>query len=97
MLLEISKEAKSMVNEYELKHGNENSIKQIVTLGSGANMPGLASYLTNSIRLPVRNIHPWHYLSFKHLQPPSNSDKPMYSTAAGLSMATEKEAFSFFD
>jgi len=57
-------------------------------------MPGLSDYLTNELRLPVRHNDPWQYLDYKGLQPPSDADKPMYTTVAGLSLVNPEEVFS---
>ena len=93
ILAEVIKEIGRMDRYYEDRYGNSRPISQIVTLGGGANMPGLSDYLTNSIRLPVRHTDPWHFISFKGLQPPSDADKPMYATVAGLALANPKEVF----
>ncbi len=93
ILAEVIKEINRMNRYYEERYGNSRPIGQIITLGGGANMPGLSDYLTNSIRLPVRHTDPWHFISFKGLQPPSNADKPMYATVAGLALVNPKEVF----
>ncbi len=93
ILAEVIKEINRMNRYYEERYGNSRPIGQIITLGGGANMPGLSDYLTNSIRLPVRHTDPWHFISFKGLQPPSDADKPMYATVAGLALANPKETF----
>lgn len=93
ILNEVIKEIERMIRYYEERYGNSRPIGQIITLGGGANMPGLSDYLTNSIRLPVRHTDPWHFISFKGLQPPNDADKPMYATVAGLALAKPKEVF----
>lgn len=92
-LQQIVKEIRRMMRYYEERYGTERPISQIITLGGGANMPGLSEYLTNALRLPVRHTDPWQYFNFKGLQPPSDADKPMYATVAGLCLAPPKEAF----
>lgn len=92
-LQQIIKEIQRMVRYYEERYGSERPIQQIVALGGGANMPGLSEYMTEAMRLAVRPIDPWKYLSHKGLQPPSDADKPMYATVAGLSLARPKEIF----
>ncbi len=93
ILNEVIKEIERMARYYEERYGNSRKIGQIITLGGGANMPGLSEYLTNSIRLPVRHTDPWHFINFKGLQPPNDADKPMYATVAGLALANPKEVF----
>jgi type IV pilus assembly protein PilM len=93
-LEQLVKEIQRMLRYYEERYGNKQPIKQVITLGGGANMPGLSEYLTQALRLAVRHVDPWHYLSFKHLQPPSPADKPMYATVAGLALTDPEQVFS---
>lgn len=92
-LNEIVKEIRRVLRYYEERYGTSRPVGQIVTLGGGANMPGLSDYLTSALRLPARHTNPWQYLDYKGLQPPSDADKPMYATVAGLSLARSKEVF----
>ncbi len=92
-LQQIVKEIRRMVRYYEERYGSERPINQIITLGGGANMPGLSDYLTETLRLAVRHSDPWQYIDYKGLQPPSSADRPMYSTVAGLSLAQPSEVF----
>ena len=93
-LQQIVKEIRRMMRYYEERFGTERPVGQIITLGGGANMPGLSDYLTNALRLAVRHNDPWQYLNYKGLQPPSAADKPMYTTVAGLSLARPREVFA---
>ena len=88
---DLIKEIRRMMRYHEERYGAERPIQQIITLGGGANMPGLSDYLTNMLRLAVRHTNPWHYLTYKGLQPPSEADKPMYATVAGLCLANPKK------
>jgi type IV pilus assembly protein PilM len=92
-LKQYVKEIHRMMRYYEERYGNKKPITQLVTLGGGANMPGLSEYMTNDMRIAVRHVDPWQYLNFKGLQPPSSADKPMYATVAGLSLAKPKQVF----
>lgn len=92
-LQQIVKEIRRMMRYYEERYGTERPIGQIITLGGGANMPGLSEYLTETLRLPVRHTSPWQYFNYKGLQPPSDADKPMYATVAGLSLVPSREIF----
>lgn len=92
-LQQIVKEISRMIRYYEERYGNDRPIKQIVTLGGGANMPGLSEYLTEAMRLAVRHADPWNYIECPDLQPPSVADRPMYATVAGLSLVKPKEVF----
>ena len=93
-LKEIIKEIHRMVRYYEERYGTDNPINQVITLGGGANMPGLTDYLTSALRLAVRRCEPWQYIDSGHLKPPAQADKPMFATVAGLSVSNYKELFS---
>ncbi|HSX47529.1 MAG TPA: pilus assembly protein PilM, partial [Patescibacteria group bacterium] len=93
-LLQIVKEVKRMIRYYEERYGSDRPLAQIITLGGGANMPGLSEYLTETIRLPVRQVEPWNYINNKDLELPVLADKSMYSTVAGLSLADPIKVFT---
>lgn len=82
-----------MIRYYEERSNTKSKIGQVVTMGGGANMPGLSEHLTNLLRLPVRMCDPWQNLDFAGLQPPNNTEKSMYVTVAGLALAKPKEIF----
>lgn len=84
-------EIKKMVRFYQERSGVERKLEQVIILGGGANMPGLADYLTDKIRIPTRTCNPWLNLDFGDLQPPHQLEKTLYATAAGLSLVNPKE------
>jgi type IV pilus assembly protein PilM len=92
-LAQIVKEIRRMIRYYEERYGTTRPIGQIITLGGGANMPGLSEYLTEALRLAVRHTDPWQYLEHKNLKPPTSADKPMYATVAGLGLSDPKGIF----
>lgn len=92
-LTQIVKEIRRMMRYYEERYGNDRPINQVITLGGGANMPGLSEYLTQALRMAVRHTDPWQYFNYKGLQPPAMADKPMYATVAGLSLTPHGEVF----
>jgi len=94
ILTKIIKEIERLMRYHTERYGSERPIQQIITLGGGANMPGLSEHLTNGLRLAVRTCDPWQYIDFKGLQPPTTADKPMYATAAGLSLVPPEEVFN---
>lgn len=94
VLSQMTQEVKRMIRYYEERYGSERKISQVVTLGGGANMPGLSGYLTSSLRIAVRTCDPWQYCDFNGLQPPTNADKPMYATVMGLSFIRPQELFA---
>ncbi len=93
VLDELVREIKRMIRYYTERKNSEQNIEQIVTLGGGANMPGLSEYLTNSLRMPVRMCNPWESLPFGNLQPPNQVEKSTYITVAGLALMNPKEVF----
>jgi type IV pilus assembly protein PilM len=91
MLAEMLKEIKRIIRYYEERSGTNQDIGQVVTMGGGANMPGLSDHMTNLLRLPVRMCEPWSYLTFKGISPPNSVEKSMYVTVAGLALITSEE------
>lgn len=94
-LEEIVSEIKRMLRYYQEHYGDRSPIGQIVTLGGGANMPGLSDYLTNALKVPVRtHEHPWAIFKYSaELRMPDGADRLMYATVAGLSLLKPKEVF----
>ncbi len=94
LLSQLIKEIRRMIRYYEERSETKSKIGQIVTMGGGANMPGLSEFMTSSLRLPVRMCDPWHNLDFNGLQPPSSTEKTMYVTVAGLALLQPRETFA---
>lgn len=94
ILMQIIKEIKRVMRYFEERSDEGKKIEQIVTLGGGANMPGLSDYMTSELRLPVRMCDPWQRLSFGDLQPPNAAEKTMYITVAGLALMDPKEIYA---
>lgn len=93
VLAQLAQEVRRMIRYYEDRYGSDRKIGQVITLGGGANMPGLSEYMTSTLRLAVRTCDPWEYCDFNGLQPPSKVDKPMYATVMGLSLTRPQELF----
>jgi len=93
-LSKLVREIKRMIRYYEERSGTTKKIGQVVTMGGGANMPGINDFLTSNLRLPVRMCDPWQTFSLHRLQPPSPSEKSMYMTVAGLALIEPKEIFA---
>jgi type IV pilus assembly protein PilM len=93
VLEQMLREIRRMIRYYEERSGTSRKISQVITVGGGANMPGLSEYLTSHLRLAVRMCDPWQHLDFKGLQPPSRIEKSMYITVAGLALVRPKEIF----
>jgi type IV pilus assembly protein PilM len=91
VLSQLAQEIRRMIRYYQERYGDKRKVTQVITLGGGANMPGLSGYMTNSLRLAVRSCDPWEYCEHKGLQPPSKADKPMFATVMGLSLIPPQE------
>jgi len=91
---QLLKEIRRMIRYYEERYGGEKKISQIVTMGGGANMPGLNEYLTELLRLPVRMSDPWQHIGFSKLEPPSTVERSLYVTVSGLALMSPKEVFA---
>jgi len=91
LLSKLVIETKKMVRFYQDRSGVDKKLEQVIILGGGANMPGLADYLTDKIRIPARTCNPWLNLDFGDLQPPHQLEKTLYATSAGLGLVQSKE------
>lgn len=94
VLESLMKEIRRMIRYHGEHSITKGQISQVVTLGGGANMPGIAEYMTDKLRLPVRPCHPWDFLDFGGLKPPSETDRSMFLTVAGLALIEPKEIFA---
>lgn len=94
MLGLLVKEIRRTIRYFEEHASGKQTISQIVIAGGGANMPGIAEYLTRTLRLAVRSFDPSFYVDFGHLQPFGITERMSYVTAAGLAMIEPQEIFS---
>lgn len=90
----LRKEIRRVIRYYEQRYTKDPPIGQIVTMGGGANMPGLAEYLTDQLRLPTRAFDPAPYIDFGHLHHFYNADRASFVTAAGLAVTKPSEIFA---
>ncbi|HSX17847.1 MAG TPA: type IV pilus assembly protein PilM [Candidatus Saccharimonadales bacterium] len=58
-------------------------ITQVITIGGGANMPGLSEYLSKELGMPVRLLDPWNRIDFGPLAQPNELERSMFITVAG--------------
>lgn len=91
---QLLKEISRMIRYYEERYGSERKLAQVVTMGGGANMPGLNDYLTNKLRLPVQTSDPWQHISHSKFDPPNIVERSMYVTVSGVALINSKEVFS---
>lgn len=93
ILMQLAREVQRMIRYHQERSESNTKIGQVITMGGGANMPGLSEYLTNAIRLPVRTCEPLSSFSLNKLRPPSNLERSIYVTVAGLALTEPKELF----
>ena len=91
LLHKLVDEVKRMDRFYQDRSNAKKKIEQVIILGGGANMPGLADYLTDKIRIPARMCNPWLNMDFGNLQPPHQLEKTLYATASGLALIQPEE------
>src|SRR5690606_21474998 len=82
----LIKEIRRVVRYYEERTEGKTSIGQIVTMGGGANMPGLVDYLTDNLRIATRMSNFWNRLDFGKLQLPAEPERTLYVTVAGAAI-----------
>lgn len=90
---QLGKEIQRMIRYHEERSGSKEKIGQIITMGGGANLPGLSDYFTNLLRLPVRTCDPLSSFDYGKLKPPSNLERSIYATSAGLALIQPTEIF----
>ena len=90
----LLKEIKRTIRYYEEHAHDKQKISQVVIAGGGANMPGLAEYLTSTLRMAVRSFDPTSYVDFGRLQPFNVTERMSYVTAAGLAVIDPSEVFA---
>ncbi len=87
----LIKEIRRMIRYYEEHTEGKSKIGQIITMGGGANMPGLADYLTDKLRLPVRRGDFWGKFDLPKLEPPIEGERSVYITVAGAALIQPEE------
>jgi type IV pilus assembly protein PilM len=87
----LIKEVRRVVRYYEERTEGKTTIGQIITMGGGANMPGLADYLTDNLRIPTRMCNFWGELELNKLQPPADTERSLYVTVAGVAITDPGE------
>lgn len=90
-LNKLISEIRKVMRYFTDRSDGSTPIGQIIILGGGANLPGLASYITSKTRVPTRLCAPWNNMSFGRLQPPHELETTLYTTASGLALVTTKE------
>jgi type IV pilus assembly protein PilM len=89
---QLIKEIQRSVRYYDERSRSKHKISQVVIMGGGANMPGLADHLTSALRIPARALDPSNFVSFGRLQPIHLNEKMSYVTVTGLAFVNPREA-----
>lgn len=87
ILSDFANEVQKTMRYYH-EHNPKNEINDIMMVGGGANMPGLADFLTHLTGVKVENFNPWAKLGLHALQPPYQTETTIYDTAIGLALRT---------
>ena len=87
----LAKEIRRVIRYYEERTEGKSSIGQIITMGGGANMPGLNDYLTDTLRLPTRMCNFWTNVDLHKLTPPNEGERSIYVSVAGAALINPKE------
>jgi type IV pilus assembly protein PilM len=90
---ELVKEIRRVVRYYEERTEGRSKIGQIITMGGGANMPGLTDYLTDNLRLPTRTCSFWSSFDLHKLLPPSEGERSIYVSVAGAALIQPKDVW----
>jgi type IV pilus assembly protein PilM len=93
-LNKLISEIRKVMRYFTDRDSANGQIKQIIILGGGANLPGLANYITNKARVATRLCYPWSNLSFGKLEPPLEFESTLYTTAGGLALVQAEELAS---
>src|SRR6185369_14319545 len=80
---QLTKEIRRVVRYYEERTEGKSKIGQIITMGGGANMPGLTDYLTDNLRIPTRMCNFWGTFGLHKLEAPSEDERSVYVSVAG--------------
>lgn len=85
-LTDLSEEVQKIIRYYHDRQDVAHEIDQIMLVGGGANMPGLASFLKQLTGLNVVICNPWENITLGRMQPPHKLELTLYSTAIGLAL-----------
>jgi type IV pilus assembly protein PilM len=84
----VMRETQKILRFYKDRENKRADIEAIVISGGGANLPGLAEYLSEKTKLQVVVDNPWESISFGNLQQPHALESTIYTTAVGLAYAS---------
>jgi len=95
MLDNLIREIQKIIRYYDERQTQlHHKLVQIITIGGGANMPGLSDFISAELHMPTRKLDPWQTIDFNSLPTPDDLDRSMYITVAGAAILNPKEIFS---
>ncbi len=90
----FAKEIRRVIRYYDEKTGGKSKIGQVITMGGGANMPGLTEYLTDTLRLPTKMCSFWGSFDMGKLELPEQDARSIYVSVAGSALIHPKEIWN---
>lgn len=90
---QLMKEIRRVMRYYEERTEGKSKIGQIITMGGGANMPGLTDYLTDNLRIPTRMCSFWGTFDLHKLERPPEGERSVYVTVAGAGLINPHEVW----
>jgi type IV pilus assembly protein PilM len=91
LLTGLATEIQKMMRYYRERTDKKVPIETIIITGGGANLPGLADFLSHLTGIPVSTCNPWEKLVLKSIQPPHVTERTLYNTAFGLALYNEEK------
>ena len=89
----LAKEIRRVMRYYEERTEGKSKIGQVITMGGGANMPGLTDYLTDTLRLPTRMCSFWSNFNLGKLELPAEDERSIFVSVAGAALINPKEVW----
>ena len=86
----ILREVKKLIRYYNDRLSGT-KLEQLLIVGSGANIPGIGEYFTDSLVIAARVANPWQKINFGKLNPPARQVRPRYITVAGAASVSQGE------
>lgn len=90
----FAQEIRRVVRYYDEKTEGKSKIGQVITMGGGANMPGLTEYLTDTLRLPTKMCNFWSSFELDRLEAPEQDERSIYVSVAGSALISPKEIWN---
>jgi type IV pilus assembly protein PilM len=88
----LASEINKISRYYQERDKDRNvKVEQVIIMGGGANLPGLATYMTSELRIPTKLADVWQNIDLDQAKKPDSVETSMYATAAGLAIINPQE------